>query len=66
MAAILKNLLKSEYIYRLDTQGVENVDEIALSETVKEIAKILRFRILAKNWKNQNGRRFGTFVDKWV
>ena len=54
MAAILENLLKSGY--SIDTQGVENFDEIALSPTVKEIAKILRFRILAKNSKNQNGR----------
>ena len=40
--------------------------EIALSPMVKEIAKILRFRILAKNSKNQNGRHFVKSVGKWV
>ena len=35
-------------IYSLDTLGVENFDEIALSLTVKEIAKILCFAFLRK------------------
>ena len=67
MADILENLLKSGYSILLRYPGgVENFDEIALSPTVKEIAKNLRFRILAKNSKNQDGRRFGKFVEKWV
>ena len=35
---------------------VENVDEISLSRTVKEIEAILCFAILGKNSKIQNGR----------
>ena len=40
----------------LDTLWVENFDEIALSHSVKEIAKFLRFAFFAKNLKIQNGR----------
>ena len=40
-------------LYFLDTPGVENFDEIALSLTVKEIAYILRFYIFGKNSKIQ-------------
>ena len=39
----------------LDTCWVENFDEIALSRSVKEIAKFLCFAFFAKNSKNQNG-----------
>ena len=42
----------------LDTLGVENFDEIALSRTVKEIEANLCFAIFGKNSKNQNGRHF--------
>ena len=41
MAAIFENCFKSGYC--LDTLGVENFDEIALSPTVKEIEAILCF-----------------------
>ena len=37
MAAIFENLLKSCHIYFLNTLGVKNFDEIALSRTGKEI-----------------------------
>ena len=39
----------------LDTLWVENFDEIALSRSVKEIAKFLCFAFFAKNSKIQNG-----------
>ena len=35
----------------LDTLWVKNFNEIALSHTVKELAKILRFAVFAKNSK---------------
>ena len=53
-------------VYSLDTLGVENFDEIALSPTVKEIEAILRFRTFSKNSKIQNGRHFWKFSQKWV
>ena len=37
---------------------VENLDEIALSRTVKEIEAILCFSIFGENSKIQNGRHF--------
>ena len=40
MAAILEIFLKVGLVYFLDTLGVENFDEIALSLMVKEIAQI--------------------------
>ena len=43
MAAIFENLGKVGLVYFLDTLGVENFDEIALSPTVKEIEAILCF-----------------------
>ena len=48
MAAISENFLESCHINFLNTLGVENFDEIALSLTVKEIEAFLCFRILAK------------------
>ena len=53
-------------IHCLDTLWVENFDEIALSLTVKEIAYILRFYIFGENSKNQNGRHFWKFFEKWA
>ena len=44
--------------YILDTLGVENFDEIALSRTVKEIEANLCFYIFGKNSKIQNGHHF--------
>ena len=44
----LKNFSKVDVVYSLDTLGVKNFDEIALSLTVKEIEAFLCFRILAK------------------
>ena len=54
----LKIFWKVGLVYFLDTLGVENFDEIALSLTVKEIAYILHFYIFGKNSKIQNGRHF--------
>ena len=51
MAAIFENFLKSCHMYFLDTLGVENFDEIALSLTVKEIEAFLCFRIFGENSK---------------
>ena len=45
-------------VYSLDTLGVENFDEIALSAAVKEIEAILCFATFGKNSKIQNGRHF--------
>ena len=45
-------------VYSLDTLGVENFDEIALSLTVKEIEAILCFATFGENSKIQNGRHF--------
>ena len=45
-------------VHSLDTLGVENFDEIALSLTVKEIEANLCFAIFGKNSKIQNGRHF--------
>ena len=53
-------------VYFLDTPGVQNFDEIALSLTVKEIAYILRFCIFDENSKIQNGRQFWKFFEKWA
>ena len=64
MAAIFENFLKSGHICFLNTLGVENFGEIALSRTVKEIAKILHFSIMGKNLKIQNGRHFWKFFEK--
>ena len=44
--------------YTLDTLGVENLDKIALSHTVKEIEANLCFSIFGENLKIQNGRHF--------
>ena len=48
----LKNFSKVGVVYSLDTLGVENFDEIALSPTVKEIEAILCFATfyLALKW----------------
>ena len=58
MAAIFEKFFKSCHMYFLDTLGVENFDEIALSLTVKEIEAFLCFRIFGENPKIQNGRHF--------
>ena len=44
-------------VFNLDTLWVENFDEIALSRSIKEIAKFLCFAVFAKNSKIQNGRQ---------
>ena len=44
---------------------VENLDEIALSRTVKEIEANLCFAILGKNSKIQNGRHFWRGENFW-
>ena len=49
---------KLQRVRSLDTLGVENFDEIALSRTVKEIEANLCFAIFGKNSKIQNGRHF--------
>ena len=48
-----ENFLKSCHIYVLDTLGVKNFDEIALSLTVKEIEALLCFCIFGENWSGQ-------------
>ena len=61
MAAIFgegKIFLKLPRVQCSDTLWVENVDEIALSHTVKETEANLRFAIFSKNSKIQNGRNF--------
>ena len=45
-------------LHSLDTLQVENLDEIALSRTVKEIEANLCFTKNGKNSKIQNGRHF--------
>ena len=62
----LKNVSKVGVVYYLHTLGVENLDEIALSPTVKEIEGILCFHTFSKNSKIQNGRHFRKFFQKWV
>ena len=47
----LKKNFKVSLVYSLDTLGVENFDEIALSLTVKEIEAILCFATFGKNSK---------------
>ena len=47
-----------ERVHSLNTLGVENFAEIALSRTVKEIEANLCFAIFGKNSKIQNGRHF--------
>ena len=62
MAAICgegKIFWKLQRVRFLDTLWVENLDEIALSRTVKEIEANLCFAIFGKNSKIQNGRHFG-------
>ena len=46
-----KNFSKVGIVYSLDTLGVENFDEIALSPTVKEMETILCFHTFSKNLK---------------
>ena len=53
-----KVIFVKSHQYTLDTLGVENFDEIALSRTVKEIEANLCFSIFGKNPKIQNGRHF--------
>ena len=52
----LKNFSKGGVVDSLDTLGVENFDEIALSPTVKEIEAFLCFPTFST--KIQNGRHF--------
>ena len=49
MAAIFEKNVKVSLVYCLDTQGVKNFEEIALSLTVKEIEAILCFASFGKN-----------------
>ena len=61
MAAIFgegKIFGKLQRVHSLDTLWIENLDEIALSHTVKEIEANLCFAIFGKNSKIQNGRHF--------
>ena len=67
MAAIFENFLKSCHIYFLDTLGVENLDEIALSPTAKEIEAILCFRTFSKkSRKFKMAAIFENFFQNWV
>ena len=50
----------------IDTLWVENFDEIALSRSVKEIAKFLCFAFFAKNSKIQNGGPQKFFGQIWI
>ena len=68
MAAIFgegKIFGKLQRLHSLDTLGVENFDEIALSHTVKEIEANLCFGIFGKNSKIQNGRHFWRGENFW-
>ena len=68
MAAICgegKIFWKLPRVHFLDTLWVENVDEFALSRTVKEIEAILYFAILGKNSKIQNGRHMWEEENFW-
>ena len=49
---------KLQRLHSLDTLWDKNLDEIALSGTVKEIEANLCFAIFGKNSKIQNGRHF--------
>ena len=60
-----ENFGKLERLHSLDTQRVENFDEIALSRTVKEIEANLCFAIFGKNSKIQNGRHFWGGENFW-
>ena len=53
-----ENFWENCRVHSLDTLGVENFDEIALSRMVKEIEANLCFAIFGKNSKIQNGRHF--------
>ena len=68
MAAIFgegKIFGKLQRLFFIDTQWVENFNEIALSRTVKEIEANLCFAILGKNSKIQNGRHFWGGENFW-
>ena len=68
MAAIFgegKFFWKLQILHSLDTLWVENLDEIALSRTVKEIEANLCFAIFGKNSKIQNGRHFWGGENFW-
>ena len=61
MATILgegKIFFKLPRVQCSDTLWIKNLDEIALSRTVKEIEGNLCFAIFGKNSKIQNGRHF--------
>ena len=58
MAAIFGEKIFFDILDCLDILRVKNFDKSALSRTVKELAKILRFAVFAKNSKIQNGRHF--------
>ena len=49
---ILKNC--ADYVKHVG----QNITEIALAYTVKEIQALLSFTIFVKNWEIQNGRHF--------
>ena len=65
MAAPPKFFGQMGIVDELDTLWVENLDEIALSRSVKEIAKFLCFGFFAKNSKIQNGSP-KKFSGKWA
>ena len=54
----MKTFWKLPTVIFLDSQWVENFDEIALSRMVKEIEANLCFYIFGKNLKIQNGCHF--------
>ena len=60
----LKLFSKVGIVYWLDTLGVENFNEIALSPTVKETEAILCFAIFGKNSESQYGHHFLTLLSK--
>ena len=53
-----KHFPKGSIAYCLDSLGIDNFNEIALSRSVKEIEAILCFHTFAENSKIQNGRHF--------
>ena len=62
MGATFESFSKVDLVHSLDTLGVENFDEIALSlalsQTVKEIEAVLCLASFGENVKDQNGHHF--------
>ena len=59
----LKNFSKVGVVYSLDTLGVQNFNEIALSLIVKEIEAIICFPLLAKIRKFKMAAIFEDFLE---